>query len=148
MFKVDCAGDPVPRPAYNYFSQCSNSSSAVSKQKWCDTRVSYETRVSDLISRMSTAEKIQNMMINTGGSKELGIPAYGWWEEATHGVSPYGGRDGTNFAFPITTGAAFNRTLWRATGRQIGREARAYMNVGMMGSTFWAPVVNLARDGR
>ena len=43
---------------------------------------------------------------------------------------------------------AFNRTLWQLTGRQIGHEARALMNAGQAGSTFWAPVVNLAREPR
>ena len=33
-------------------------------------------------------------------------------------------------------------------GRQIGHEARALMNAGQAGSTFWAPVVNLAREPR
>jgi len=54
----------------------------------------------------------------------------------------------TKFAFPITTGMSFNRTLWKATGAQIGREARALMNAGKAYSTFWAPVVNLAREPR
>ena len=43
---------------------------------------------------------------------------------------------------------SFNRTLWKLTGRQIGREARALMNAGNGYSTFWAPVVNLAREPR
>ena len=43
---------------------------------------------------------------------------------------------------------SFNRTLWHATGAQIGREARALMNAGKAWSTFWAPVVNLAREPR
>ncbi len=45
-------------------------------------------------------------------------------------------------------GMSFNRTLWKLTGRQIGREARALMNAGNGYSTFWAPVVNLAREPR
>ena len=44
----------------------------------------------------------------------------------------------TKFAFPITLGMSFNRSLWRATGNQIGREARAMMNAGNGYSTFWA----------
>jgi beta-glucosidase-like glycosyl hydrolase len=43
---------------------------------------------------------------------------------------------------------SFNRSLWKATGNQIGREARALMNVGLSYSTFWAPVINLAREPR
>ena len=55
---------------------------------------------------------------------------------------------GSKFAFPITTGMSFNRTLWQVTGRQIGHEARALMNAGQAGSTYWAPVINLAREPR
>lgn len=43
---------------------------------------------------------------------------------------------------------SFNRSLWKLVGRQIGREARAAMNVGNAFSTFWAPVINLARDAK
>ena len=43
---------------------------------------------------------------------------------------------------------SFNRSLWRATGGQIGREARAFMNDGNAWSTYWAPVINLAREPR
>lgn len=43
---------------------------------------------------------------------------------------------------------AFNRTLWRVTGAAIGTEARAAMNAGHAYSTFWAPVINLAREPR
>ena len=43
---------------------------------------------------------------------------------------------------------SFNRTLWRVTGAQIGREARAMMNAGNGFSSFWAPVINLAREPR
>ena len=82
----------------------------------------------------------------------LTVAKYDWWSEATHGVASgnHGAHDvsTTNFAFPITTGMAFNRSLWRATGRAIGIEARAAMNVGKAYSTFWAPVINLAREPR
>ena len=82
--------------------------------------------------------------------RSLGLSSYNWWSEATHGVESNGGRSfpTTNFAFPITTAMSFNRSLWRATGAQIGREARAAMNAGAGYSTFWAPVINLAREPR
>jgi beta-glucosidase-like glycosyl hydrolase len=54
----------------------------------------------------------------------------------------------TKFAFPITMGMSFNRTMWKKSGQQIGREARALRNLGQTGSTFWAPVINLAREPR
>jgi beta-D-xylosidase 4 len=48
----------------------------------------------------------------------------------------------------VTPGMSFNKTLWNKVGRAIGHEARALMNAGLAGSTFWAPVVNLAREPR
>ena len=65
------------------------------------------------------------------------MPAYNWWEEATHGVGAHG-HETTNVAFPITTAMSFNRSLWKATGALIGTEARALMNLGNgAGSDFW-----------
>ena len=63
--------------------------------------------------------------------------------EASTGVASGRNTQTTKFAFPITTGAAFNRTLWQLTGRQIGTEARAMANAGNGYSDFWAPVINL-----
>ncbi len=54
----------------------------------------------------------------------------------------------SNFPLPITSSCSFNRSLWTATGRQIGREARAFMNQGAAYGTYWAPVINVARDPR
>ena len=74
------------------------------------------------------------------------------WSEATHGISHvrWSARTpaATSFAFPITTASSFNRSLWHATGRAIALEARAAMNNGDAYSTFWAPVINLAREPR
>jgi beta-glucosidase-like glycosyl hydrolase len=115
-------------------------------EPWCNTSLTIDERVADMLSKMSMDEKIP--MLNTGGNdiKSLGLNSYNWWEEASSGVS--NGHETTKFAFPITTGMSFNRTLWQLTGRQIGHEARALMNAGQAGSTFWAPVVNLAREPR
>ena len=77
-----------------------------------------------------------------------------WWSEATHGLSGPGVHHnaalpgGSNTALPITTSCSFNRSLWHATGNQIGREARAFMNAGNAYGTYWAPVINIVRDPR
>ena len=47
-----------------------------------------------------------------------------------------------------TTAGSFNRSVWKATGHAIGVEARAFMNAGHAYSTYWAPVINLAREPR
>jgi len=118
----------------------------------CDATLSIDARAQDMVSRMNVSEKISALDTNQpDGTPSLGLPAYDWWSEASSGVATDGhGAAGehTKFAYPITTAMSFNRTLWKATGAAIGREARALMNSGAAFSTFWAPVVNLAREPR
>jgi len=123
-----------------------------SKQPWCDSALPLEQRVTDMVNRMNMSEKIANLDTQAPAIESLGLNAYNWWSEATHGLSHVnnsGSTPGsTNFAFPITTTMSFNRSLWAATGAAISREARAFMNAGHAYSTFWAPVINLAREPR
>jgi hypothetical protein len=147
---------PSPPPTPKLVNPCTNASSAMSKLKWCDPAVPIDERVNDMISRMSVNEKIGALRDEANPIPSLELPFYNWWSEATHGVASgyHGARNTasepsqTNFPFPITTGMAFNRSLWYETGAQIGREARAFMNQGNAFSTFWAPVINLAREPR
>ncbi|KAH8056252.1 xylan 1,4-beta-xylosidase [Aureococcus anophagefferens] len=113
---------------------------------FCDATLAIDLRAADAVSRMTIPEKIDALDTKTGPIASLGLPAYNWWSEASSGVM--GSRPTTKFAYPITTAMSFNRTLWRATGAAIGREARALMNAGAAYSTYWAPVVNLAREPR
>jgi hypothetical protein len=147
--------EPPPPPFVpKLFNPCLNKSSASASQKWCDPTQPIDDRVADMVKRMTVKEKIGALRDESAPIGSLHLPYYDWWNEATHGVAS--GEHGThntldepyqsNFPFPITTGMAFNRTLWKATGRQIGREARAFMNSGNAYSTFWAPVINLARE--
>ncbi len=72
------------------------------------------------------------------------LPPAGISHVSYSGPTPYA----SNTALPITTGCSFNRSLWHATGNQIGREARAFMNVGNAFGTYWTPVLNTVRDPR
>ena len=131
---------------------CLDTTKPYAKMPWCDPTLPVDKRVKDMIDRMTIAEKIDALDTAEKPIASLGLVPYNWWSEATHGIShvsngpktPYE----TNFAFPITTAMAFNRSLWKATGAQIGREARAFMNQGDAWSTYWAPVINLAREPR
>ncbi|GMH87461.1 hypothetical protein TrVE_jg11584 [Triparma verrucosa] len=119
--------------------------------KFCDSSLSDEARVQDIIDRLSWEEKVDLVGDQMQPSiPSIGLNNYSWWNEASTGVatSDEANIATTKFAFPITTGMSFNRTLWHATGTHIGREARALMNDGKLFSTFWAPVVNLAREPR
>lgn len=116
---------------------------------FCDVTKGIDERAADIVTRLSIAEKIDALGTATGPLPSVGLPAYNWWSEATHGISHV--RDGpnsstpeeTNFALPITTAGSFNRTMWAATGHAIGVEARAFMNAGNAYSTYWAPVINV-----
>ena len=145
-FSLFIAANAQGGPHVPLNNPCINASNTFSKQKWCDASVPIADRVADMVSRMTIAEKIGNLNTNAPKIDSLGLNAYNWWSESSSGVSAPVAT--TKFAFPITTGMSFNRTLWRLTGRQIGHEARALMNDGKGLSTFWAPVVNLAREPR
>ena len=118
---------------------------------FCNASLTIDQRSRDAVGRMALTEKIDALGTTQGPTPSLGLGKYDWWSEATSGVANGAhGADGfhTHFAYPVTTGMAFNRTLWRVTGEAIGREARALMNAGKAYSTLWTPVVNLARDPR
>ena len=123
-------------------------------QPWCNHTLPVGERVADMLSRMTLAEKIASLDTESPAIPSLGLNAYNWWGEATHGISDKHANfsdstpAATNFAFPITAAASFNRSLWAATGAAISTEARAFMNAGHAYSTYWAPVVNLAREPR
>lgn len=143
---------PGSNDAPRLVNPCHDATSEYAKMPFCDATLPYDARIDDMIKRTTLEEKISNLGTGAGAIKGLGIPAYNWWSEATHGVASVK-NDATlphesNFAFPITTGMSFNRSLWWATGQAIGREARAFMNAGLAYSTYWAPVVNLAREPR
>ena len=119
----------------------------------CDPTQPLDTRAADIVSRLSLADKFTALSSNYARLPSANLPSYNWWSEATHGINGITGNPSvhtqTNTALPITTSCAFNRTLWRATGNQIGREARAYANMNAtQGQTYWAPVVNIVRDPR
>lgn len=97
----------------------------VAKYAFCDPKLDVETRVSDLVKRLTLQEKIANLVDNAGGASRLGVPKYEWWSEALHGVSYVG--PGTHFSslvpgatsFPqvICTAASFNSSLFEAIGK-------------------------------
>lgn len=116
--------------------------------------LSVDTRVNDLVGRMTVEEKISQMMNGAPAIERLGIPAYNWWNECLHGVA----RAGLATVFPqaIGLGATWDEDLIFRVATIISDEARAkhheFVRNGSrriyQGLTFWSPNINIFRDPR
>lgn len=113
-----------------------------------------EERIDNLLSLLTTEEKIGQMMNRTPAIERLGIPEYDWWNEALHGVA----RAGKATVFPQAIGmaATFDDAALFETFDMVSDEARAkyhqYQKDGeydrYKGLTFWTPNINIFRDPR
>lgn len=113
-----------------------------------------ETRVQDLLGRMTLEEKASQVNNASPAIERLNIPAYNWWNEALHGVARAG--LATSFPQPIALAATFNNDAIYKMGVMISDEARAKYNrfqhegkYGLYeGLTFYSPNINIFRDPR
>src|SRR5690606_18504639 len=113
-----------------------------------------DTRVDDLVSRMTLDEKISQMMHNAPPIERLGIPKYNWWNECLHGVA----RAGAATVFPQAIGiaATWNTDLINRVASAVGDKARhkhheaARLGIRMSytGLTCWSHTINIFRDPR
>eukprot|EP00041_Stephanoeca_diplocostata_P025797 m.683376 g.683376 ORF g.683376 m.683376 type:complete len:798 (-) comp22829_c0_seq1:1822-4215(-) len=121
---------------------------------FCDSTLSIDDRIHDLVSRMTYEEKCAALDTNQPSIPRLGVPAL-QGGESTHGVASgcvpaTANSTGCPTSFPTGPGlgASFDRTLWIEIGNVIGREARALNNAGKSGVYFLDPNINLCRDPR
>jgi beta-glucosidase len=132
----------------------SAASSGASKPLYLDPSASLEERVNDLVSRMTLEEKISQMQNNAPAIPRLGIPAYGWANEALHGVALAG--RATVFPPAISLAATWDTELMQSVADVISTEARAKHNDAIQhgnfgehyGLDFWSPNINIFRDPR
>ena len=131
--------------------------SAAAGLPFCNTSLPFSMRAEDLLSRLNLTQKWQQMTMQPPAIPELGLDELNFGGEALHGVwaSCVRGRCPTQFPAPLAMGATFDADLWRAVGAATGAEARALYAThnatgleGALGLTFYAPNVNLLRDGR
>jgi beta-glucosidase len=123
-------------------------------EAWLNPALPIDTRVHDLISRLTPEEKVYQMMNSTPAIPRLHIPAYEWWNEALHGVARSG--IATIFPEPIGMAATFDDSLVHQVANAISDEARAMYNAAREkgyqarfdGLTFWTPNINIFRDPR
>ena len=121
---------------------------------YLNTELPVETRVNDLVSRMTLKEKVSQMTYQAKAIEKLGIPEYNWWNECLHGVA----RAGIATVFPQAIGlaATWNTDLMYKVADVISTEARAKHHEAIRngihgqytGLTFWSPNINIFRDPR
>ncbi len=119
-----------------------------------DITRSFEDRATDLVSRMTLAEKIAQMQNDTPAIPRLGIEPYEWWNESLHGVA----RAGAATVFPQAIGlaATFDPRLMNEVATAISDEGRAKhhefarggQHLRYQGINFWSPNINIFRDPR
>lgn len=123
---------------------------------YLNTTFATEERVTDLIARLTLAQKIKLLMhrglaIDSG---EVKVPAYNWWNECLHGVA----RAGKATVFPQAIGlaATWDTALLYRVASAISDEGRAkYEQFSKQGKrgiyqglNFWTPNINIFRDPR
>lgn len=114
----------------------------------------FEERIDALMAELTVPEKASLMVNDARAVPRLGIPAYGWWNEALHGVA----RAGIATVFPQAIGlaATWDDRLLYEVAVIISDEARAKhheavrheIRTSYHGLTFWSPNINIFRDPR
>src|SRR5690348_17876939 len=89
---------------------------------YLDPAYSPAERAADLVARMTLAEKASQMISSRAPAiPRLGVAAYGWWNEAAHGVAREQTNDGDNPPdLTNTTSYPVSLSLG-STWNQIGR---------------------------
>lgn len=107
-----------------------------------------EHRAAALVAKMTLAEVARQLVNDTPALPRLGLPHYGYWSEALHGVNVDGPI--TSFPQPIAMGCTWNPQLVHRVYTAVSDEARAFHNKTGYGLTFFSPAtVNMGlRDPR
>ncbi|BCI69560.1 glucan 1,4-alpha-glucosidase [Sphingomonas paucimobilis] len=108
-----------------------------------------------LVGKMTTDEKLYQLLNTAPAIPRLGVPAYNWWTESLHGA--LGPVPTTNFPEPVGLAATFDDALVGRAAQAISREvrglhalARQTGRLGRIGTGLdsWSPNINIFRDPR
>jgi beta-glucosidase len=115
-------------------------------------------RAADLVSRLTLAQKAEQMNSSSAPAiPELGVAAWGWWNEAAHGVARQQTNTGANppilnnttsYPVDLSLGSTWNPGLVHEEASRISDEARDVAPNNTQDLDFYSPTVNLARDPR
>ena len=118
-------------------------------------RAQADRLATDIVAKMTTAEKLPQLLNVAPAIPRLDIPAYNWWTESLHGA--IGPVPTTNYPEPIGLAATFDAPLVHAVAGAISTEVRALHTLGRQtgklgrigtGLDTWSPNINIFRDPR
>lgn len=118
-------------------------------------RAKADRLAADLVAKMTTEEKLDQLLNTAPAIPRLGVPAYNWWTESLHGA--LGALPTTNFPEPVGLAASFDTALVQDVAGAIGAEVRDLhalsRQTGRMGRIgtgldTWSPNINIFRDPR
>ncbi len=130
---------------------------------YLNQRYSPAERAADLVSRMTLTQKASQMnssqapAIPASPTIPTGVSAYGWWNEALHGVSrlqlaPAGNStvldNTTSYPISLTLGSSWDPNIMYREASAISDEAREVVPNNSLNLDFYSPTVNLGRDPR
>lgn len=116
-----------------------------------DQSRSFEERAADLVSRMTLEEKVMQVGNSAAAIPRLGIPAYDYWSEASHGFfGPFEMKqmDVTSYPVCLAMSQSWDPEKMEYIAGKISDEIRAHHNLNGIELHMWCPTVNLARDPR
>lgn len=138
----------APAPAFS-------APAAPAKPETSVARAKADRLAAELVGRMTTEEKLDQLLNTAPAIPRLGIPAYNWWTESLHGA--LGTLPTTNFPEPIGLAASFDTGLVQDVAAAISAEVRDLhilsRQTGRMGRIgtgldTWSPNINIFRDPR
>jgi beta-glucosidase len=111
-----------------------------------------DTRISDLVGRLTLEEKASQLNHLNTGVPRLGLPMWGGWNQTLHGV--WSKEPTTLFPAAIAMGATWDPDLVHTITGAMSDEARALYNAqadgprSKHGLVYRSPVINISRDPR
>jgi beta-glucosidase len=123
-----------------------------------DRSYSFAERAADLVSRMTLAQKASQMNSSFSPAiPSLGVPQWGWWNEALHGVAREQLLNNANATTLTNTtsypddqslGSTWDPDLIYKVASNISDEAREVVTNNTENLDFYSPTMNLERDPR
>ena len=116
-----------------------------------DQSLPFEARAADLVGRLTLEEKFHQLVNTAAPIPRLGIRAWEWWNEASHGVLSSGKqtvKEATSFPTCLAMSQTWNPALIEDAAAAISDEIRAQWNLNGKELDYWCPTVNMGRDPR